>query len=48
VYATEKASCDTAYLPNFLKVGTCFQAIIRVCLSNFRGRNVGITDGRGL
>jgi hypothetical protein len=29
-----------------MKIGTGVQAILRFCLRNFRGRNVGITDER--
>jgi hypothetical protein len=36
------------YVPNFMKTGTGFQALSRVCPRNLRGCNVGITDGRDL
>jgi hypothetical protein len=36
------------YIPSFMKVGAGVQAILRFCLTNFRGFNVGITDGRDL
>jgi hypothetical protein len=36
------------YIPSFMKLGKGFQGIIRVCLSNMRGCNVGITDGKDL
>jgi hypothetical protein len=29
-----------------MKIGTGVQAILRFCLRNLRGFNVGITDGR--
>jgi hypothetical protein len=34
------------YIPSFMKIGTGVQAILRFPLSNLRGCNVGITDGR--
>jgi hypothetical protein len=33
------------YVPIFMKIGTCDQAILRGFLRNLRGYNVGITDG---
>jgi hypothetical protein len=36
------------YLPNFMKIATGVQAILRGFLRNLRGCNVGITDGRDL
>jgi hypothetical protein len=36
------------YIPSFLKIGTCAQAILRFRLRNLGGWNVGITDGRDL
>jgi uncharacterized protein YraI len=35
-------------LPNFTKIATGVQAIIRFCLRNLRGCNVGITDRRDI
>jgi hypothetical protein len=35
-------------LDGFTKIGTGVQAILRCCLRNLRGCNVGITDGRDL
>jgi hypothetical protein len=34
------------YLPSFMKLGTRVQAILRFCLRNTRGCDVGITGGR--
>jgi uncharacterized protein YraI len=48
MYAVEMASCDMIYLPSFIEIGTGVQAILRFCLSNFDGCNVGITDRRDL
>jgi hypothetical protein len=45
-YAIEIASCGMIYLISFTKIGTGIQAILRFCLRNLRGCNVGITDGR--
>jgi hypothetical protein len=44
-YAIEMASCDMICLPNLMKIGTDVQAILRFCLRNLLGCNVGITDG---
>jgi hypothetical protein len=45
IYAFAMASYDMIYLPSFVKIGTGVQAILRFCLSNLKGCNVGITDG---
>jgi hypothetical protein len=45
-YAVEVASCGMIYIPSFMKIGTGVQVILRFCLRNLRGCNVGITDGR--
>jgi hypothetical protein len=45
MYAVEMASCGTIYIPSFMKTGMSIQAILRFCLSNLNGCNVGITDG---
>jgi hypothetical protein len=34
------------HIPSFLKFGTGVQAMLRFCLSNLRGCNVGISDGK--
>jgi hypothetical protein len=34
------------YIPSFIKISTDIEGILRFCLSNQRGCNVGITDGR--
>jgi hypothetical protein len=46
MYTVEMASCGMIYLPSFVKIGTGVQAILRSCLRNLRGCDVGITDGR--
>jgi hypothetical protein len=46
--AVGMASCDTIYIWSFKKIGTGFQAILRLCLRSVRNCNIGITDGRGL
>jgi hypothetical protein len=45
-YSVGMVSCGMIYLPSFMKIGTGVQAILRFCLRNFRGCNVGITNGR--
>jgi hypothetical protein len=47
MYTVEMASCGMIYLLSFLKTGTGIQAILRFCLRNVRGCNVGITEGGG-
>jgi uncharacterized protein YraI len=47
-YDVEMASCGMIYLPSFVKIGTGVQAILRFCLSNSNGCNVGIIDRRDL
>jgi hypothetical protein len=45
-YAVETASCVMIYLLSFMKIGTGVQAELRFYLGNFRGCNVGITEGK--
>jgi hypothetical protein len=47
-YAVEIASCGKIYLISFMKIGTGVQAILRFCLTNLRGCDGGITDGKDL
>jgi hypothetical protein len=46
--AVEMPSCRMLILPSFMKIDTGVQAILRFRLSNLKGCNVGITDGRDL
>jgi hypothetical protein len=39
-YAVEMASYGMIYVPRFMKTGTGFQAVLRVCLRNLRGCNM--------
>jgi hypothetical protein len=48
MYANEFGSGGMIYVPRFMKTYTGVQAILRFCLRNLRGCNVGITDGRDL
>jgi hypothetical protein len=43
-YTIERASCSMIQIPSFIKIGIGLQAILRFCLRNLRGCNVGITD----
>jgi hypothetical protein len=36
------------YIPSFMKVDIGVQAILKLCLRNLKGCNVGITDERAL
>jgi hypothetical protein len=44
----ERASYGMICLPSFLKIYTGIQAILRFCLTNLNGCNVGITEGMNL
>jgi uncharacterized protein YraI len=46
--AVEMASCGMIYLPSFMKIAIGVQAILRFCLRDVKGCNVGIPDGRNL
>jgi hypothetical protein len=48
LYAVETASCGMIYFQSFMKIDTGVQAILRFCLRNLRGCDVGITEGRDL
>jgi hypothetical protein len=48
MYDVEMALCYVICLPIFMKIGTGVQAILRFCLRNLKGCNVGITDRRDL
>jgi hypothetical protein len=37
-----------AYISSSMKIYTDTEGILRFCLSNLKGSNVGITDERGL
>jgi hypothetical protein len=43
-----KYAVEITSLPSFMKIGTGVQAILRFCLRNLRGCDVGITDRRDL
>jgi hypothetical protein len=48
-YAVEMASCGMiCVMPNFMKIGTGIQAILRFSLINLKGCIAGITDRRDL
>jgi hypothetical protein len=44
--AVEMTSCNMIYVRSFMKIGAGTQAILKFCLRNLRGCDVGITDGR--
>jgi hypothetical protein len=48
LYAVEMASPGILYLQSIMKIGTGIQAILRFCLSNWKGRCVRIIDVRDL
>jgi hypothetical protein len=48
MYGVEMTSDGMIYIPSFMNIGRGIQAILRLCLRNLRGCNVGITDGRDL
>jgi hypothetical protein len=47
-YVAQMTSCGIIYIPSFMKISTGVEAILRFCLINLRGYNVGTTDGRDL
>jgi hypothetical protein len=44
----EMGSCGMIHIPSFMEISTGVQAILRFCLRNLRGRNVGIIDEKDL
>jgi hypothetical protein len=46
IYVIDMPSCGMTVLPTFMKNGIGVQAILRFYVSNLKGCNVGITDGR--
>jgi hypothetical protein len=47
-HAVEMASFGMIYVPSVLKIGIGVQRVLRFCLSNLRGCNVGVIDRRDL
>jgi uncharacterized protein YraI len=47
-YTVEMVSGAMVYISNFMKIGSGIQVILRFCLSNLRGCNVGITGDMDL
>jgi hypothetical protein len=47
-YVIEMAFCSMIQIPSFMKIGAGVQTVFRLCLTNLRGCNVGITNGRDL
>jgi hypothetical protein len=39
---------DITYIPGFMRIGSGLQVILRFCLKNLRGSDVGISIGRDL
>jgi hypothetical protein len=48
MYAVERPPCDIILLPSLMKNDTGFQELLRFCLRNLSGSNVGISDRRDL
>jgi hypothetical protein len=48
MYAAEMPSCDMTFLPSFMNTGTGVEGILRCFLSNLKGCDVAVTDGRDL
>jgi uncharacterized protein YraI len=46
--AVEMGSGGMKCIPNVMKIGTGVQAILRFCLRNLKGCNVGISDEKEL
>jgi hypothetical protein len=47
MYTAEMGSDGMTYV-SFMKICTSVQAILRFCISNLKGCNAGITDGKDL
>jgi hypothetical protein len=47
-YGIEMASCDMIYILSVMKIEAGVEPILRFCLRNLKGGNVGITDWRNL
>jgi uncharacterized protein YraI len=50
-YTVEMVEIDSGsktYKPSFVKISAGVKTILRFCLRNFRGFNVGITDVKAL
>jgi uncharacterized protein YraI len=48
MYVVETLPDGTLFSPSLMMIRTGVEAIIRFCLSNLDGCNVGITDGSGI
>jgi hypothetical protein len=48
IYAIQMTSDGMTYIPSFVKIYTGIKAVLRFCLRNLRGCNIGITDGKDL
>jgi hypothetical protein len=48
MYAVEMGSGSIIYIKSLMKIGTGVQAILKFCLTDLKGRNVGITEGNNL
>jgi hypothetical protein len=46
--AVEMASCGMIFLPSYMKTGAGVQAVLKFCLRNLRGCNVGISEVKEL
>jgi hypothetical protein len=44
--AVDMGSGGTICMQSYMKIGTGVRGILRFCLSNLKGCNVGISDGR--
>jgi hypothetical protein len=47
-HTVEMASGGMIYIPSFMNTGRGVEAILRFCLRDCRGCNVGISDGKDL
>jgi uncharacterized protein YraI len=43
-YTVEMTSGGVIYIPSLITIGSGIRVIMRFCLGNFNGCNVGITD----
>lgn len=47
-YVVKRPSCGMIVIPSLMKNDRGFQELLRFCLRNLSGSNVGITDRRDL
>jgi hypothetical protein len=47
-WTVEMGLTGMIYIPSFMKIGKGAEGILRFCVNNLKGCNIGITSGRDL